>query len=65
MAQPTWVEMQKVCAGVSGMKTDSICVPSPSRRTNFCVPSSEMSCRDDGWGADDRGLLERRPATRG
>ena len=24
IAQPTWVEMQKVIAGVSGMKTDSI-----------------------------------------
>ena len=45
MAQPTCVEMQKVCAGVSGMKTDSIWRPSPSRRTNFRVPSSETSCR--------------------
>ena len=31
IAQPTCVEMQKVCAGVSGMKTDSICLPSARR----------------------------------
>ena len=41
IAQPTWVETQNVCFGVSGMKTDSICLPSSRRNTNFCVPSSE------------------------
>ena len=45
IAQPTCVEMQKVCAGVSGMNTDSMCWPSASRRTNFWVPSSETSRR--------------------
>ena len=43
MAQPTWVEMQKVIAGVSGMKTDSICVPSARRSRNFSVPSTDVS----------------------
>ena len=44
MAQPTCVDTQKVCLGVSGMKTDSICRPSARRSTNFCVPSLETSC---------------------
>ena len=44
IAQPTCVETQNVCFGVSGMKTDSICLPSARRSTNFCVPSSETSC---------------------
>ena len=39
IAQPTWVETQKVIDGVSGMKTDSICRPSASSRTNLRVPS--------------------------
>ena len=43
IAQPTWVEMQKVIAGVSGMKTDSICLPSASRSRNFSVPSIDVS----------------------
>jgi hypothetical protein len=30
IAQPTWLEMQKVSAGVSGMKTDSMRRPSAS-----------------------------------
>ena len=43
MAQPTCVDTQNVCAGVSGMKTDSISRPSPIFRTNFWVPSAETS----------------------
>ena len=44
IAQPTWVEMQKVCGGASGMKTDSMCLPSASRSRNLTVPSWERSC---------------------
>ena len=43
MAHPTWVEMQKVIDGVSGMNTDSICRPSARRSRNFSVPSTERS----------------------
>ena len=43
IAQPTWVEMQKVIAGVSGMKTDSMWRPSARRSRNFSVPSMEVS----------------------
>ncbi len=51
MAQPTWVEMQKVIAGVSGMNTDSIWRPSARRSRNFSVPSVERSRVSDlaGW----------------
>ena len=46
IAQPTWVDMQKVCDGrVRDMKTDSMCLPSASRRRNLTVPSSDRSCR--------------------
>jgi hypothetical protein len=41
--QPTCVETQKVIAGVSGMKTVSICRPSPRRSRNFSVPSTDRS----------------------
>ena len=44
IAQPTWVEMQKVCDGVSGMKTDSMRWPSASSRRNLVVPSVDRSC---------------------
>ena len=47
IAQPTCVEMQKVIAGVSGMKTDSICRPSASRSRNFSVPSVERFAVDE------------------
>ena len=47
IAQPTCVEMQKVCDGVSGMKTDSICLPSASRSSSLVVPSIERSRADD------------------
>ena len=43
MAQPTWVEMQNVIDGVSGMKTDSTVRPSTSLRRNFSVPSTDLS----------------------
>ena len=43
IAQPTWLEMQNVIAGVSGMNTDSMRRPSASSSRNFCVPSEEMS----------------------
>ncbi len=43
IAQPTCVEMQKVIAGVSGMKTDSISLPSASFSRNFSVPSTDVS----------------------
>ena len=43
IAHPTWVEMQKVIAGVSGMKTDSMCRPSASSSRNFSVPSADRS----------------------
>ena len=48
IAQPTCVEMQKVCDGVSGMKTDSISLPSASRSRNFVVPSVGALPPDDG-----------------
>ena len=41
IAHPTWVETQKVIAGVSGMNTDSTLRPSARVNTNFWVPSSE------------------------
>ena len=44
IAQPTWVEMQKVCDGVSGMKTDSMSWPSASSSRNLVVPSTDRSC---------------------
>ena len=49
IAQPTWLEMQKVCRGVSGMKTDSMRLPSASWNRNFRVPSVERaSCTSCG-----------------
>ena len=45
IAQPTCDEMQKVCAGVSGMKTDSIRAPSASSSRYFVVPSADTSLR--------------------
>ena len=45
MAQPTCDEMQKVCAGVSGMKTDSMRAPSASSKRYLVVPSMETSLR--------------------
>ena len=43
MAHPTWVEMQKVMDGVSGMKTASIRRESASSKANLRVPSTERS----------------------
>ena len=43
IAQPTWVDTQKVIAGVSGMNTDSMPRPSARVNRNFRVPSSESS----------------------
>ena len=43
IAHPTWVEIQNVIAGVSGMNTDSMCRPSASSSRNFSVPSVDRS----------------------
>ena len=45
MAQPTCVEMQNVCDGVSGMNTASIWRPSPNRSSSLVVPSEDVSFR--------------------
>ena len=45
IAHPTCVETQKVIERVSGMKTDSICLPSARRSRNFVVRSLERSRR--------------------
>ena len=45
IAQPTCVDTQKVCFGVSGMYTDSTNRPSASRRRYFVVPSRDTSRR--------------------
>ena len=49
MAHPTCVDTQKVCAGVSGMNTDSMVRWSASRNRNFSVPSDDWS-RAAIWG---------------
>ena len=43
MAQPTCVDTQKVMAGVSGMKTDSMRRPSARASRSLRVPSTEVS----------------------
>ena len=43
MAHPTWVEMQNVIDGVSGMNTASMRRESASARANLRVPSTERS----------------------
>ena len=45
-------QAERVRAGVSGMKTDSISLPSCSRSRNFVVPSVELLLRDDRRRAD-------------
>ena len=45
IAQPTCDEMQNVCAGVSGMYTLSMRVPSASSNRYLAVPSVETSLR--------------------
>ena len=60
MAQPTWVEMQKVIAGVSGMNTDSIwCRRRGAGETSRC--RRRIVPRDDDAGVVD-GEVRRRSA---
>ena len=55
IAQPTCVDRQKVFAGVSGMKTDSMSWPSSSRSRNLVVPSEDVLFADDVRRRDPEG----------
>ena len=63
IAQPTWVEMQKVIAGVSGMNTDSIWRPSARREQEFFGAVDRRSRADD-LGRRQREIGGKRRAER-
>ena len=62
IAQPTCVEMQNVCVGVSGMKTASICRPSARREHEFLGAVLGAIAPDDRRRRD--GELTRRARAR-
>ena len=61
IAHPTWVEMQKVMAGVSGMNTDSMCFPSASLQQELLGAVGGALVRRDLRRGDDEVRGEGRP----